>query len=278
MASKRRYQPIAKYPIYSKHFDKLRMQSNILNEESRPSMKTVFWSKDTLKAELVKIVGSYIPALDEKLSGIDFQFEDLQTECRNSGREIPIELPLSLQNQKYQIEAEIDVALEEKTVIQEKIKTYTDKAEKEDTTKILQYGLRCAGSFHGIGTNYYQPDIAPAMLDGQRLELLTKEKILIIAEPSSKYLGMSVVDYRRLAKQWQSDRMKDDEKLLLQLQKEAKENGLPRPNATGRSMSCTISKSNLPKWPEGVKNWKSPDVEEPTLKRKPKVYADSKKI
>jgi len=277
MASKRKYLPISKYPVYSKEFDRLRMASNILNENPQISVHTIFWDKALLKTKLIEIVGNFIPTAQEKLQDIKYQFEDYQNQCRNSGFDVPTELTEDLQDMKYRLDANLDVLFEEKELIQERLKAISDQVEKVDEARVLQYGLQCAGSFKGIGTPWYQPEIAPAMIDGQRLEMLAREKILVISEPSSIFYGMAVSDYRKLAKTWMSDRLKADEELLKRLQMEAKAEGLPKPNSTGRNLHCSISKADLPNWPEGVKNWKIKSDDEVEYKRKPKSLQPYKK-
>lgn len=277
MSSKRRYQPIGKYPVYSKEFDRLRMASVILNPDPRPSINMIFWNKDTLKSELIKTLGNFKPLAQEKLNNIEIKFQDLQTDCRNQGKKISVEMPESLQNEKYKVEASIDVLTEEAEFLTEKLKTISDRVEKIDESLILRMGLQCSGNFHGIGTNGYQPDVAPAMLDGQHLEMLPKEKILIISEKTSPYFGMAVSDYRSLSKQWHQDRINADENLLKTMQAEAKENGLPKPYSTGQSFNRTVSRSDLPKFPTWATNWKAKkEVEEEQPEKRMKKYSNSK--
>lgn len=279
MSSKRRkeYQPSAKFPVYSKAFNELRMSSEILNPNPRPSIRTIFWDKATLKSELVKIISEQKPALQEKLDNLQYRFQNLKTDCRNQGREIPTEMPFDLLNEKYKIEAAQDICEEEKELIQERLKTFTDKVVKEVNENMLRNGLQCQFHYHGLS----QPDdkLINVMkeIDGQTVSMCP-EKILIINDEASIYNGMSLPEYRKLSKIWHQDRMKADEALLIRMQAEAKAKGEEKPYATGQSFNRNVSKSALPPFPSWAKHYSMQVIEEDeevTYTRKPK-YKNSK--
>ncbi|HEY5511552.1 MAG TPA: hypothetical protein VIK10_11050 [Prolixibacteraceae bacterium] len=278
MGSKRRYQPIGKYPIYSKEFDRLRMGSEILNPDSRPNIRTIFWDKDTLQAQIVKIIADFKPLAQAKLEALERKFQELQKDCRNQGKEIPTEMPVSLQNEKYKMEASQDVLEEELELIQERLKSYTDKVEKVKNEDMLRWGLQCRSKNHG----FHQPNDklvdVMAVLDGQRVSMCP-EGLLIIDDEASIYNTMSVADYRKLSKIWHQDRINADAELLKIMQKTAKENGEEKPFATGRSMSSTVDKAGLPKFPAWAKHYSMSVIkeveEEQPMKRLPK-YSNSK--
>lgn len=281
MSSKRRkeYLPIAKFPVYNSAYDKARMQSEILTPNPVPSMHTIFWDKNSLKAELIKMLGNYKPALQEKLADLEFKFQNLKTECRNQGREIPTEMPDKLLNEKYKVEARIDVLTEEVELLSEKLKTIADKVVKQVNENLLRYGLICTSKNHGLN----QPNdlLINVMkeIDGQNVSMCP-EGLLIIDDEASPYHQMSLPDYRKLSKIWHADRLKADEELLKKMQAEAKEKGEERPYSTGTGFGRQVSKSDLPKFPEDWKRYSMTiieDDEEVTYKRKAK-YKNSRAV
>lgn len=276
MTSKRRkeYTPISKYPVYNREFDRLRMASQILNAESIPNVHSIFYDRLNIEALLRQIVGdkdglykkenqphiAYIPFIKKRYNEIEAEFVLRQKLRVNSGYEKLAVMPEDLQEAKFKTEAQEDILLEEKELLEQRLKTFVDIIQKTSDDSVLANGLRCSGSFHGIGTSYYHPEIARAEIDGQMISQLD-DGTLYIDDNRSKYDGMSLPDYRKLAKQWVYDRMKADADLLLRMQAEAKEKGEPIPRSTGRFFSSQVSKSELPPFPKEFINHKAVKVE-----------------
>lgn len=275
MTSKRRkeYTPISKYPVYSKEFDRLRIQSQILNNEERPSFHTILWDKQNIQAELRRFIGdskglyqregqnhiALIPSIKLRLEEIDEEFSQYQQERINQGYEKP-KMPDDLLNEKYKVEAQEDILLEELEYLQLQLKTYVDKVKKTDDDKVLAFGLVCSACFHGIGTEYYRPEVAPAEIDGQMIGIL-KDGTLYINDDRSPYFGLSLPEYRKLAKIWMKSIIDADNELLIKMQAEAKEKGTEKPYRTGQSLSGRHSKSSLPPFPDWAINHKALEIE-----------------
>jgi hypothetical protein len=196
-----------------------------------------------------------IPSCELKLKQIEQKFKDYQLMRVNNGFEKPKEMPLAIQNEFYECEARLSILQGEKELIEERLKQIKDASAEAEADLMLSFGLRCQGSFHGIGTPYYCPEIARAEIDGQFVNQL-KDGTLFIDDSRSPYDGMDIPTYRKLAKQWVDDRINADKELLERMQKEAKEQGLPKPWTTGRNLSCKINKASLPPFPSWAINHK----------------------
>lgn len=268
---KRKYLPIEKYPVYNNLYNRLMLDSRILNGGSEliPSAFTELWDKRHLTETLKMYVGdasgfrendgarqlALIPSCEMKLKQIEKRFEEYQLMRVNNGYARPKEMPLALQNEFYECEARLSILQGEKEVIENKLKQITDAAKKAEADLVLAFGLRCNANFHGIGTSAYQPEVALAQIDNQIVSQL-KDGTLFIDDPRSPYDGMDLPTYRKLAKQWVQSRIDEDNQLLERMQKEAKEQGLPKPYTTGKNLNSKINKASLPPFPSWAINHK----------------------
>ena len=285
---KRKYLPIEKYPVYNKWVNKLLSESAIVNggSEKIPTAHTILWDRRNLEDELRVIVGeadgfhtkengnksmSHIPFVEMRLKEINQTFKIYQKERQRKGYEKPTQMPKDLQDQFYEFEARLTVLHTEKETIETKLKQLKEAVQKTDDSKVLEYGLKC--SFHNHGLQADDPEMMNTMkeIDNQMVSQL-KDGTLYIDDSRSPYDGLSVPDYRKLAKIWHSERLKADAELLLKMQEIAKENGLPKPASTGRNWSAKVSKQSLPPFPDWATNHKKKTSELlcETVRRKPK--------
>lgn len=278
MSSKKRkeYSPGESYPVYNHEFNRLRMASQILNEEQHVTAHSIFLDRPTIESLLRSIKGddngyyqkanysknrAFLPQLNDKLFDLQDRFDQINLDRINHGFLAFVKLPDDLQEQKYKLDAKVDITLEEIEFLELKLKVFTDKVQKRDDSAVLQRGLTCCSRNWGSLTK--DPDLMNVMkeIDGQDVAMHPKG-FLIIDDSRSPYDGMSLPDYRRLAKQFHADRRKADEDLLKRMQQEAKDNNDPKPFTTGRNLLCNISKSSLPAWPKWAKNWKETESEQ----------------
>lgn len=262
MTSRRRYTPIKDYPVYSKEFDRLRILSPILNQDSRPSVHTIFFNKRNIETELekisdVKTKGS-LPNLKDQLKTLEFRFDNLKRDCRKQGYQIPDKIPIDILNERYRIEAQIDVVLEEKEQLEVMLKTMSDKVVKELSVKMLLKGL--FGVSHNHGFRSHDPDLIDQMaeIDGQNVSMCPAG-ILIVDDEASIYNGLAISDYRKLCKIWTDERYRADAELLIKMQKEARLQGQEVPTSTGHSFNRNVSRSDLPKFPTWAKHYSMSD-------------------
>jgi len=265
---KRKYLPIEKYPVYNKAYNRYQIESRILNRggEKMPNVHSILWDETNLRTELQTIVGdkdglcgrkgqsqmAQIPFVKMQLAKIEERFKAHQQDSVNSGFERPAKMPITLRNEKYQLEARLDILNEEREFIEATLKRMADVIKREEDAKVLRYGLTCHFKFHGTGAA--KPELINVMkvIDGQMVAQLP-DGTLYIEDDRSPYNHMLVSDYRKLAKQWVADQVKAAAKRLKQLQDEAKAEGTIVPQSLGASSPKQVSKANLPKWPEFAK-------------------------
>jgi hypothetical protein len=241
------------------------MESNILNQESKPNVNSVLFDKTNIQTEIQKInnekVRNSLPDLQNQLDDLEQEFKYYQKERIGQGYEKPLSMTQEQLERKWEIEARIDIVTEEIEILQDKLKNINEKVVKESNANMLRYGLQCASRNHGLNQPNDKLINVMKEIDGQTVSMCP-EGLLIITDEASPYNGMAVSDYRKLSKQWHADRLKKDEELLLKLQKEAKANGDPIPRATEQSFNRTVSKADLPKFPDWAKKYSMKVVEE----------------
>jgi hypothetical protein len=254
-------------PVYDQQFLNLKNESIFLSpREQNLGMGTMFWDKQTLSNEVVKYKGnakgeyventtakqSLIPSVLNKLKSLDLEFKEYQKDQENQGFDVPEMLPEMLER-KSRLEAERDIFYEELAKIENKLKNYVEEVDHSSDALVLKYGLM---------QEVWLNDNVIREIDGQKVTK-TEEGILIINDTRSPYSGMLVASYRKLAKQWCEDILKKDAEYLAKIQEEAKAAGKDLPQAF-TSLGGGIPKSELPVWPEGVKNYLTDDYSKRT--------------
>lgn len=242
--------------IYHEEHDRLILRSRILNIGEIANIGTMFFTKENMEAELITLLGEkdgkyfrdhqtmtgQIPYLQEKLDELALRFEETNIEREMRGLRVFEDLPDGLMKEKLRLEAQLDVALSEKSYLEERItkgKTEEDQKRKDN---ILKYGLRQSVSMkNGLIDS----------IDGQRVEYVDGKPV--IAE--FIYFGMSVSEYRLLADIWLKEKRKVDQEAFNKLCEARKRNNLPIPTQQKVSSVKAIDKSTLPKFPEWAKRY-----------------------
>jgi hypothetical protein len=260
--------------LYRDYFCQLKVDSGILNAggNTNISVHSIMWDRTNIERELLIRQGNEknglysdtgetctaeLPYAKYKLAFIEGKFNEYQKRQMNRGFEEPTEYPKELLDLKMKWPAKLDIIKLEIEKLEKTLKELDSVKEVKDDTLVLCYGLRCNGSFHGIGSSYYRPDIARAVLDGQYLTL-TKDDILIIDDKRSPYDQMKVSDYRKMSKQWLKEREEKEQVRFKKLQASCRERGITVPSMPLVTSMKKVSKESLPKWPDWATKYTPP--------------------
>jgi hypothetical protein len=269
---KRSFLPIKDYPVYNNHVDMLLLASKIFNggSEKIPSIHTIFFDRKGIEYYILELEGdpetgklikdksvtsARIPAEKARLNEIEKQYEKYKYQRMQGGFEEPTEMPLELLNQWYLTHARLSVYTAELEECRKHLDEFTDKVDEESASKVLQWGLRGFSKLR---------DGQISLLDGQHCSM-TDDGIMIIDDERSPYSGMACSDYRKLAKQWISERDDADRKKLLRVQQAAREKGETIPQALPTKSMVHVSINHLPKWPEWAKNFRTKVTNDSTI-------------
>lgn len=285
MGSKRRYKPIKEeHRVYHKSFDRYRLESRILNSGNEiPNQYSIINDHDYLQGLLLELKGNekgewfnstdrrwckaLLPTVEEQLKQISTDFKNYKQQKVNEGFSKPDKMPTELYEKQLKTEARLDVLKEEIEEVERRLKTFDKQRHKVDDKKVLRDGP--------VGVAKLRDGVL-AEISGQRVSL-NKNSALIIDDTNSPYDGMLVADYRKhVSEPWSAaKRIIDREKQALQkrLYDQGKSetfaeewkmrmNELLGEHAEWENLfSIKISgKPTMPKWPEGIKNWKSKKV------------------
>ena len=240
-----------------------------------PDLHSVFWDKASITSNLLEIIGNdegtylrrrvptkaYKPLLLQKIADLEASFVRYKKDRLRLGYEEPTVMPPDMLNKYYLLQAELTVLNEEVKELNKRLAEYKDLDDIEGNRNVLAYGLRGYGKCHGLKCG--NPELVNILkeIDGQRCEL-TDEGLLII-DKRSPYSGMLVSDFRKLAKEWQIQRQKEEAERFKLLQEQYKEQGLPVPQEPPVKSPSKVPMSSLPKWPEWAINYLK---NEPTTK------------
>jgi hypothetical protein len=260
---KRRYtqKDVAEYTIYSDYFDNFLKKSQILNAGAFGDVTSTmpFWDKNNLLAEILEIEGddkgnakyvgregfpSRLTHAKNQLKELEAQFEAHCDLKENQGYERPTEMGDKTFNRKLELEAKIDIYLREIEALKNALANWKEKEQKTANANALQYGCLSIGQIRNGEL---------VLIDNQKVERINK--VLILVEPASPYLGMSVIDYRKMSERWCEDIKTKHKDQYEQQQAELKTKGhstIPTPRGLGLTK---VSRESLPKWPKGVKNY-----------------------
>jgi hypothetical protein len=155
---------------------------------------------------------------------------------------------------KLEAEARFDIAIAEKDLVEKHLSEIKDKEDVIDQTEMLKYGPIGSGSFHGLGTDYYNPKRAKAQIDGQYLSMVGDtggdDGFIIIDDQRSPFNGMKTSDYYKLVREWKLVRAQIEAKRFKKLKDECIAEHIEVPtHAAFRSVSI-VDKKDLPAWPE----------------------------
>lgn len=244
---KRQFLPIASYPAYNEAVDLYMRNSKVYNSGSEQVQRT-FWDRSSIESKIFEIENNLIPAVEQKVKDIENSFDDYKQKRIRTGHEEPTSMKPDMLREWYKTIARLTVYRGEVEELRKWLKEYSDHDQMIEDSKVLAYGLRGYGVFHG--TRASNPTLVDVLkeIDGQRCEL-TDDEVLIIRDDRSPYNGMLVSDYRRLSREWLQERSKAEEQAFKLLQEQYEEQGLPVPKSPAKAPS-RVNKSSLPKWPE----------------------------
>jgi len=251
---KREFLPVKDYPAYNQAVDIYMRNSKVYNSGSEQVQRT-FWDRSTIESKLFELENNLIPASEQKVKDIEEKFAENNRKRLRTGHEEYSTMPEPMLTDYYRERAQITVSKGEVEELQKWLQVYTDHDQMVEDAKVLQYGLRGHGVFHG--TRASNPALAETLktIDNQFCEL-TEEGLLIIKDDRSPYNGMLVSDYRKLCKIWQEDRRKAEEQNYKLLVEQYREQGLSAPKPPVKAPT-KVNKSSLPKWPQWAKKYVS---------------------
>lgn len=270
---KRLYLPIDKYVTYNEAVTRLMVQSEILNQGSMfPNSRMSFFDREGILSKLLEIAGdgtghymkngqslmASIPTVQLQLKEIEKQFDEYKKMKVNQGYDPVTTMPINMLDKYYFLKAKITVLMEEESTLRKWEKSYTDEKQKEDDSKVLAWGLRGFGRSHGTRTSDPKLRDVLAEIDGQKCTL-SPEGILYIDDPRTPYNFMYVSSFRKLCKEWQAQRCKEEEEAFKLFQEQCRNEGLPTPKPTVKSPS-RVSKQSLPPFPVWAKRYVPDEV------------------
>ncbi|MGD0581388.1 MAG: hypothetical protein ABR974_00430 [Bacteroidales bacterium] len=246
-------------PIYDATFLRLKNDSVFLSSaQQQVGIGTMFWDENNLRAERFKYVGdelgyyvengqkriALIPDCKNRLAHIEAEFDIYCEQQMNAGFDEPEEMLPDMKERKSIIEGTLDVLEEERTRIDKMLESFDKQKQAISDSMVLNWGLMCSGRLENS---------ILVELDGQVIGR-TGDGTLIISDERSPYNGMSVSDYRKLAKIWKDDLYEKDQKQLERMRDEARMRGIPLPTQF-TFYGSAIPKDQLPPFPETFKNY-----------------------
>jgi len=128
------------------------------------------------------------------------------------------------------------------------------KRRKKETEneKVLKFGLQFCYCIRKSKTSTASTLNFFMEIDGQVTQKYNG--VLIIKDKRSPYNGMSVDDYRKFCKEWDTLLEKKDKALLKQLQAEAAEKGIAIPTSLGIQTLQRVNRADLPPFPHWADN------------------------
>jgi hypothetical protein len=201
---KRYTQKDSEFEVYNDFYCRYKVASKILNpgSEIAPSIHTQFWTKSSLQSELFRYFGdekgkrsdsfgavlsAYIPSLNNQLSEVEKQYQNLCEQAKREGKEKPV-WPIELFKKKMKLEASLDILNLEAEKIKSELEKIQDVQEETDETQLLKNGPR------GLGT---LRDGKLQTIDGMNVTE-NEEGLLIISDNREKakaFNGYSTADY-----------------------------------------------------------------------------------
>jgi hypothetical protein len=242
---KRRYvdQRTPEFRIYTDHFDRFLLNSDIINASSHVSANTFVWGKSNIEREIKRLETDWIPILKTKEAEIVERFNEYCDRREKSGHERPTVWPPKLLNERLEAEARTDVKRRELEFLKDKLQEMFLEPEK----KVAESNVLVKGP---IGVGQLRGGVL-VMIDGQSVEKINET--LVITSVKSPYYGMKVSDYRThvvvpFAMQRAQIVAELGRKRADELREKGRSDIIPQ---AGRA----IHSSSLPKWPDGVKNY-----------------------
>ncbi|NLT49699.1 MAG: hypothetical protein GXX85_02130 [Ignavibacteria bacterium] len=244
--AKMRYSTEAE-PIYAEFYAKFKNASDILtpsgNLDKRGMQQELYNllgdDKGRIKVDQYTDGLALIPDVEEQIRQLHWKYDEYCERRDREGYERPSEMPPEMHNELMKLQARLDIYNLEKEALEQQL----SEIQSVENPDCLKFGPVGSGQLRN-------GDLIE--LDGQRVERINGK--LVITEPGSPYLGMAVVDYRKLVSDpWLKQQNDKLNALIKQRQEEFKLKGFSDIVIPTRRRS--ISKNDLPPWPEGVINY-----------------------
>lgn len=262
----RRYKPIGTNTIYDQYYDTYHSRSQCLNTVSGKFISGFNLSEETgLNGYKITLVGTKkgeyfnpdahewriadIPYVKKAIENLEREFIFYKSQRISEGYKEPDVMPDKMQDEKYRLEAQLDIYEAELVWVQKRLDDFAKAKQASRSKRILTYG--CPGSTCGNLQNGGE-------IDGQGCSLV--DGILVINEPLSPFHGIAVYEYReQICKPWREAKQKAV-KYNENIVDEARKTG----KAIDRSQFVSI-RPPIPTLPEGIKKYF--EVSNETLKR-----------
>jgi len=213
---------------FYKDADNLRKWQNEI--EGSPD-GTILKNKNRVLASLPQARKNLKAAMDE--------FEKERQTAINSGKIPPQDPSRELAEKIYKAEARVDVERLALARVKERLAAIREKNPDKFNPDVLPYGP--------VESAKMNADNILREIDGQTVSLIKKN--LVIDDPRSPYDGMSVPEYRKMAKAWRRARSKKRDELR---ERQKKGEDVHIPFGVSR-----VDAKDLPAWPDGVPNMKN---------------------
>lgn len=198
---------IGKYSVYHEWFDRLKLQSPVLNPHGGANIHSLnFNDREGIKSCLLQWKGqegqggrwfypdgnewrfSHLKSATEDIKELQEEFGVLKQMRVNEGKRAPKDMPKEMCDRLLMAEAALDICQEEIEFLEKKLLTFTDRDKKESEYALLKRGPEGAGKLrNGVLIR----------VDGQTVKPDSKG-VLRICDERSPYHGMMTADYFEL--------------------------------------------------------------------------------
>ena len=213
----RRYQmKDPEFKVYTHYYGLYKSQSQILTkpELDSPNASTITLDdKDFVKSLLLELKGiekgkqagkyfkpdanlhvqAVLPNTIEKLEILEKDWERLKEKLINEGKEIPEIMPQHMRKELQRLQAKHDILEEEIEKLEKIIQEFESRENEIQISKALKSGMKEAGRLE---------DGFLVEIDGQPVREINGVMVI----DAGRYNGLSVAEYRKLAKQWKFER------------------------------------------------------------------------
>lgn len=199
MARNKNFNPIGSYPVYDQEYDRLRMQSKVLNNNSNVGFGQQFWDKSNIISALSNLQGNAsgftirdgkkipckIGLIKDEIRELEFQFSDYCHKQTMQGKSKPSIWPEKLETQRLKAEATLSVYEEEVVQLTKWLDNFAGMSQLANDNFVLKHGA--------VGASRLREGKI-VEIDGMTVSF-NSEGIAYIGDTRSPYNGYSVADY-----------------------------------------------------------------------------------
>jgi hypothetical protein len=262
------------HPAYDSSYNRMYVKSWVINQGLRENSINHFLrltSAESCRAELLRLVGNTkgmflqpdrneFKPCDKTTAMLELQEAETQVaEYRRKraaqGHEDTDTVPDHLLNNVLAAQAAVDIIDTEVRHIRQKMKEFEAQQVKSKPTNVLRLG---AGAFDERG------DDPLFEIDGQRVGFVGGVLVIVDDRPCydggvNPYRGLSVIDYRKMARKWRKEITENywrRRAVLEQEQRVAEARGESHSGADGIPVPGLhpMPRERWPKWPDGAIN------------------------